>query len=80
MQLFCTSHKSLRNFKSNCEIIFLCALGTSAFSKCINIKILDIKLGKETQCHITKQLVHSFPVKIRISHPSKVMFTSASPR
>ena len=25
------------------------------------------------QCHITKQLVHSFPVNIRISQPSKVM-------
>ena len=28
------------------------------------------------QCHITKQLVHSFLVNIRISQPSKVMFTS----
>ena len=25
------------------------------------------------QCHITKQLVHSFEVNIRISQPSKVM-------
>ena len=31
---------------------------------------LDIKLGKERQCHIKKQLVHSFSVKIRISQPS----------
>ena len=37
------------------------------------------KLGKERQCHITKQLVHSFLVNIRISQPWKVMFTSASP-
>ena len=35
---------------------------------------------KERQCHITKQLVHSFSVNIRISQPFKVMFTSASPR
>ena len=42
---------------------------------------LDIKLGKERQCHIsTKQLVHSSLVNFRISQPSKVMFTSASPR
>ena len=34
-----------------------------------------MKLGKERQCHITKQLVHSFSVNIRISQPSKVMFT-----
>ena len=44
------------------------------------MKILKIKLGKERQCHITKQLVHSFLVNIRISQPSKAMFTSASPR
>ena len=43
-------------------------------SKFINMKI------KERQCHITKQLVHSFSVNIRISQASKVMFTSASPR
>ena len=30
---------------------------------------------KERQCHITKQLVHSFSVNIKISQPSKVMFT-----
>ena len=28
--------------------------------------------------HITKQLVHSFSVNIRISQPSKVMFTSVN--
>ena len=67
MQLFCFSHKSCRNL----GIIFL---GTSDLSKFINKKI------KERQCHITKQLVHSFSVNIRISQPSKVMFTSASPR
>ena len=39
-----------------------------------------IKLGKERLCHITKQLMHSFSVNIRISQPSKVMFTSTSPR
>ena len=39
-----------------------------------------IKIGKERQCHITKQLVLSFSVNIRISQPSKVMFTSALPR
>ena len=43
-------------------------------NKFINMKI------KERQCHITKQLVHSFSVNIKISQPSKVMFTSASPR
>ena len=53
------------------EIIFL---GTSDLSKFINMKI------KERQCHITKRLVHSFSVNIRISQPSKVMFTSALPR
>ena len=37
-------------------------------------------LEKGRQCHITKQLVHSFSVNIRISQPSKVMSTSASPR
>ena len=49
-------------------------LGTSDLSKFINMKI------KERQCHITKQLVHSFSVNIMISQPSKVMFTSASPQ
>ena len=45
------------------------------------MKILYIKVGKrDMQCPITKQLVHSFSVKIRIRQPSKVMFTSASPR
>ena len=38
------------------------------------MKRLDIVLGKERQCHITKQLVHSFSVNIRISQPSKVMY------
>ena len=72
MQLFCLSHKSCRNYgKYIVEIIFL---GTSDLSKFINMKI------KERQCHITKQLVHSFSVNIGISQPSKVMFTSASPR
>ena len=28
-----------------------------------------MKLGKERQCHITKQLMHSFSVNIRISQP-----------
>ena len=55
------------------------ALGTSDMSKFINMKILKIKLGKERQCHITKQFMHSFFVKIRISQPSKVMFTSTLP-
>ena len=43
------------------------------------MKRLYIKLGDERQCHITKQLVHSFFGNIRISQPSKVMFASASP-
>ena len=30
------------------------------------------------QCHITKQLVHSLMVYIRISQPLKVMFTEAN--
>ena len=52
------------------------ALGTSGLSKFINMKTLYIKLiVKERQCHITKQLVHSFSVNIRISQSSKVMFT-----
>ena len=42
------------------------------------MKKLDIKLGKERQCHITKQLVHSFTVNIRISPPWKVMFTEVN--
>ena len=41
------------------------------------MKILKIKLGKERQCHIAKQLVRSFEVNIRISQPSKVLFTKA---
>ena len=44
------------------------------------MKRLDIRLGKEGHCHITKQLVHSFSVNIRISQPSKVMFTSILPQ
>ena len=43
----------------------------------INMKRLEIELGKERQCHITKQLVHSFPVNSMISQPSQVMFTEA---
>ena len=39
------------------------------------MKTLDIKLGKEKQCHITKQLVHVFSVNIRISQPWQVRFT-----
>ena len=31
------------------------------------MKILQMKVGKERQRHITKQLVHSFSVNIRIS-------------
>ena len=53
------------------EIIFI---ETSDLSKFINMKI------KERQCHITKQLMHSFSDNIRISQPLKVMFTSASPQ
>ena len=34
-----------------------------------------IKLGKERLCHLTKQLMHSFSVNIRISQTSKLMFT-----
>ena len=45
------------------------AQGTSDLSKFINMKILQIKLGKERQCHITKQLVHSFSINIRICQP-----------
>ena len=71
MHLFCLSHKLQKFGKYIVEIIFL---GTSDLSKFINMKI------KERQCHITKQLVHSFSVNIRISQPSKVMFTSALPR
>ena len=40
-----------------------------------HLLFLKKKLGKEIQCHITKRLVHSFSVNIRISLPSKVMFT-----
>ena len=36
------------------------------------MKGLDIKLGIERQCHITKQLVHSFSANVKISRPSKV--------
>ena len=39
----------------------------------MNMRRLCIKLGKERQCHITKQLVHSFSVNARISQHSKVM-------
>ena len=51
------------------------ALGTSHLSKFIKMKILNIKLRNERQCHKTKQLVHSFSVYVRISQLSKVMFT-----
>ena len=61
--------EGFRNLKSNCQIIVLSAPGTSGLSKFINMKRLDIKLGKERQCHITKQLVHSFSINIRISQP-----------
>ena len=56
--------------------------GRTEDAKTISLRLCRgiIKLGKERQCHITKQLVHSFEVNIRISQPSKVMFTSASPR
>ena len=37
-----------------------------------------MKLGNVRQCHITKQLAHSFSVNIRISQPSKVQFTSVN--
>ena len=67
----CISYELQKFRKYIVEIIFL---GTSDFSKLIDMKI------KERQNHITKQLVHSFSVNIRISQPSKVMFTSASPR
>ena len=56
------------------HIVVINFLGTSDLSNFINMKI------KERQCHITKQLVHSFSINIRISQPLKVMFTSASPR
>ena len=39
------------------------------------MKNFYIKLGKERQCHKTKQLVYSFSVNIRISQPSKLMLT-----
>ena len=67
--------KSFRDFKSNYRnnSVF-CAPGTSDLSKFINMKLLYIKLGKERQCHITKQLVHSFSVNIRVSQTSKGMF------
>ena len=45
-----------------------------------HLSYFDIKLEKDRQWHITKQLVQSFEVNIRISQPSKVMFTLASPR
>ena len=55
------------------------ALGTSDLSKFINMKILKIKLEKETVSY-NKIIGHSFSINIRISQPSKVMFTSALPR
>ena len=36
------------------------------------MKILDIKLGKERVCHITKQMMHSFSIIIRISQSKEV--------
>ena len=80
--LFCPSHKSFRKLKSSCwnNLVFS-AQGTFYSSKFINMKMFNITLGKEkhTVSH-NKQLVHSFSVNIRISQPSKVMFTSASPQ
>ena len=35
------------------------------------MKILDIKQGKERECYITKQLIHSYEVNIRIYQPEK---------
>ena len=61
--------KVLETFEAIDNNILLSALGTSGFSKFINMKILDIKQGKERQRHITKQLVYSFSVNIRNSQP-----------
>ena len=47
----------------------LSALEASGLSKFINMKILDIKLGKKRHCHITKQSMHPFEVNIRICQP-----------
>ena len=44
------------------------------------MKQLDVNVGKERQCHITKQLVHSFSVNISIyqQENSDVRWTSLS--
>ena len=48
-------------------------------SKFINMKILKTKLGKKkTVSYNNIQLMHSFSVNIRISQPTKVMFTEVN--
>ena len=45
------------------------------------MKILNIKVGKERHAVSYDKTINAFfSVKIRIRQPSKVMFTSASPR
>ena len=41
-----------------------------------NMKMLEIKLKKQRQTRITKQMVHSVSVNIRISQLLKVMLTN----
>ena len=58
---------------------------TNRFSPAVHFKeimnkIKKVKENRPEKSHITKQLMHSFEVNIRICQPSKVVFTSASPR
>ena len=54
MQFFCMSHKGFLNLKKMLNNLFLSAPGTSGLSKIINMKRLDIKLGKEYSVIIKK--------------------------
>ena len=49
--------------------LVLSALGTSFMSKFINMKRLDIKVGKERQFYIAKQLVHFFWLTAGLVNP-----------
>ena len=84
-------YSSFRYLKSSClnKLVFSSTLSLlEDFEQ--NIKLLDMInriyrydiyiLEKGRHYHITKQLMHSFEVNIRMGQPSKVMSISASPR
>ena len=71
------------NYISKCKIlhkIFLKAVVVTCekdFSNTIFVAKVKLKVHKWLKSHITKQLLNSISVDIRIYLPSKVIFTSA---